>query len=1006
MSQPLSPVFRQRFFDSNGDPLAGGKVYTYVAGTTTPKATYTDSTGSSANTNPIILDANGECDIWMGSGYYKIVLKNSADVTQWTVDLVTSSTGSGTNTILWGSGAPGAGLGNNDDFYIDTAITKLYGPKTAGAWGSGTSLIGPAGTPGAITAIDTAIGTTPATPGMSVSGGTLTLQPADNTHAGLVSILAQTFKGIKTFTDDIVASAKITLSSYLERSSATGITAFAGGGQGSATALTKDVNRVTTVAASNDSVKLPAAVAGRKVVVINDGASTMAIFPASGESIDALAANASVVLASAKNSTFVCAATGVWKQAGGSSSASSSGSGGINYISNPDAETDTSGWVTYGDSFGVAFTDVGDIVTDSGNGLTTGQVVCFSSITSTTGISINTAYYVIYVSSNTYQLASSLANALAGTALALTTNGIGVALHSIPLTGASGSSSSTFTRSTSSPLRGTGSFLWTKSAANRMGEGFSYDFTIDSSDAGKVIQASLEYKIASGTYADDDMTFFIYDKTNANFIPLTPYKIKNSTIIEKFFMEFQTATSSTSYRLICHTSSISSSAYSLQFDTWNVGPQAKLYGSTITDVGSVVATSTGSWSANTTYSNKLYREGDRLKGWIHLALAGAPTSAALTVNLPYTIDTTKLAGSTGVSQDLGKATIVSAGTKYVGKVLYNSTTSVAIYSAGSTLAAVTQAAPGTFTNGDSVNIEIDVPVLGWGSSQILSTDAITRPVAARAYVSSGAVSTSSSPINFDTIDYDTYGMISTGVGTWKATAKVPGYYKVTASLYTGGATTNLLLKNGTAHSALGTATVNSLSSASTELFLKTGDYIEMRPSTTITTSAAAPATLAQSCWIAIELLQGPSQIMASESISAKYSNTAGTTLTKSASNIVPFATKDWDSHGAFVTDTFTALISGEYLFVTGLVIAAGATWASGDYVSVAIQKNGVDNAFRIYPQLAQTAPIGIDASFKLKLIAGETAKINVNPTKAAAGNVTLNTTAGYNTLEVTRIGNY
>ena len=82
----LSPTAKQRFFTSAGAPLVGGKLYSYSAGTTTPLATYTDATESTANANPIILDANGECDLWLGSGAYKLVLKDSSDVTQWTVD--------------------------------------------------------------------------------------------------------------------------------------------------------------------------------------------------------------------------------------------------------------------------------------------------------------------------------------------------------------------------------------------------------------------------------------------------------------------------------------------------------------------------------------------------------------------------------------------------------------------------------------------------------------------------------------------------------------------------------------------------------------------------------------------------------------------------------------------------------------------------------------------------------------------------------------------------------
>lgn len=50
--------------------------------------------------------------------------------------------------VLSGTGAPAGGLGADGDWYLDTAVTRLYGPKTAGAWGAGVSLIGAAGTNG------------------------------------------------------------------------------------------------------------------------------------------------------------------------------------------------------------------------------------------------------------------------------------------------------------------------------------------------------------------------------------------------------------------------------------------------------------------------------------------------------------------------------------------------------------------------------------------------------------------------------------------------------------------------------------------------------------------------------------------------------------------------------------------------------------------------------------------------------------------------------------------
>ncbi len=88
MTATLLPVPRARFFSPAGLPLAGGKVFTYVAGTTTPLASYTDYSGTVANTNPVILDANGEANIWLDSQLYKIVLRDADDVTLWTVDNV------------------------------------------------------------------------------------------------------------------------------------------------------------------------------------------------------------------------------------------------------------------------------------------------------------------------------------------------------------------------------------------------------------------------------------------------------------------------------------------------------------------------------------------------------------------------------------------------------------------------------------------------------------------------------------------------------------------------------------------------------------------------------------------------------------------------------------------------------------------------------------------------------------------------------------------------------
>ena len=108
-----------QFFDNNGNPLSGGKIYTYEAGTSTPLATYTSSAGNTAHTNPIVLDSGGRVpsgEIWNALRLYKFVLKTSAEVTIATYDNVGSSfnataiianfTGDGTDTTFTLASAP------------------------------------------------------------------------------------------------------------------------------------------------------------------------------------------------------------------------------------------------------------------------------------------------------------------------------------------------------------------------------------------------------------------------------------------------------------------------------------------------------------------------------------------------------------------------------------------------------------------------------------------------------------------------------------------------------------------------------------------------------------------------------------------------------------------------------------------------------------------------------------------------------------------------------------
>lgn len=86
----LSPMPLLRTYDNSGNLAIGGKIYTYVAQTSTPIATYTDSGAMSMNTNPIILDSRGECQIWVDPTLsYRYEAFDINNVPLWTQDNIT-----------------------------------------------------------------------------------------------------------------------------------------------------------------------------------------------------------------------------------------------------------------------------------------------------------------------------------------------------------------------------------------------------------------------------------------------------------------------------------------------------------------------------------------------------------------------------------------------------------------------------------------------------------------------------------------------------------------------------------------------------------------------------------------------------------------------------------------------------------------------------------------------------------------------------------------------------
>lgn len=101
MTALISPSPFLQFVNANGAPLSGGKLFTYAAGTATKQATFTDASGATPNTNPVILDTLGSCEVWLPAGQaFKYVLSPSTDTDPptnpiKTIDNITGTAGSG-----------------------------------------------------------------------------------------------------------------------------------------------------------------------------------------------------------------------------------------------------------------------------------------------------------------------------------------------------------------------------------------------------------------------------------------------------------------------------------------------------------------------------------------------------------------------------------------------------------------------------------------------------------------------------------------------------------------------------------------------------------------------------------------------------------------------------------------------------------------------------------------------------------------------------------------------
>lgn len=203
-----------------------------------------------------------------------------------------------------------------------------------------------------------------------------------------------------------------------------------------------------------------------------------------------------------------------------------------------------------------------------------------------------------------------------------------------PVDGTGGSPTTTFTRTTTSAdvLRGAASGLITKDAADRQGEGVSYDLVVDNIDVLAIQQISFDYKVSANfvTGASSDLRVYAYDIDNGGLI--TPAAVTIDSTEGTFQTTFLN-TNTKNVRLIFHIATTNASAWTMSIDNVRVGPNEVSAGiPTMTSWQSYTPTYTGLGTVTTNFA-QWRRVGDTLE-LQGAFVTGTPTGTAATISFP------------------------------------------------------------------------------------------------------------------------------------------------------------------------------------------------------------------------------------------------------------------------------------------------------------------------------------------------------------------------------------
>lgn len=481
----------------------------------------------------------------------------------------------------------------------------------------------------------------------------------------------------------------------------------------------------------------------------------------------------------------------------------------------------------------------------------------------------------------------------------------------IPVDGTGGSTSATVTQSSTNPLTGYKSFIFTPHSA--LGEGAAYSFTLDREDKYKLIHCDLSYEVASGTYATGDLAVYLYDVTNSQLLtPFSTHLLANVGIPSTQRFTFQ-ATDSTSYRLLIHQVT-NNSGYTIKFET-KLGPKDFAgYSSIQADPISYTPIFTGLGTVSN-IDIKYARDGKYLlvEGTFR---AGTPTASAATMTLPsgLNISSNINSNSGSINHIVGSGWRAAAG-GYEITVLANPAYPNVVYFGyylSPNDATTSKNGNDIIGTNEYVSLSFKLPIDSWSGTSPIISDYDGRVVAMKRNISANTVTTANTAINFDSPVHDTHGMWD--AVNFRANIKYAGFYRIGMGAYASTNTSGYIKATraaGNVSYMMGSANVEQMV-GSTTIELAVGDYVEWMWDTSSVTlyqviSGGSYATFAE-----IEMLSGAQQIQAGHKIYGEYYKASSQALTANVTKISFTGLISDSSLGSWSTDTFTSKVNGSF----------------------------------------------------------------------------------------------